>query len=289
MSIKSTLLKQDDFTKLEKQIANYFLSEQAYITHMTTRSIANALYTTPSKIVRFCQKMGFDGFSDFKSSYMNELQNESVYLDYNFPFHANDKTTQLSSKIGTLYHQHIDEVIHMIDHDSLNQALHLLRNAKSINIISSGVQSNIAKAFQDHMLKIGANVIIEDQFDLAYYRVCNAEPSTVYIVISYSGETPNTLKIVHKINQQKLPIIALTTKGNNTLSSLADVCLYLSTHETLIQNLGHFGTNISTLLILDILYAQYFNQNFQDNLQKRITITSSFQTKRKSNNPLLKD
>jgi len=289
MTIQSILQKQDTFTNLEKQIADYFLNQNFNIQQMTTRQIANELYTTPSKVVRFTQKIGFSGYAEFKKAYLEEIASINQKIDYNFPFDKNDKTLYLGNKMASLYKEHIDQTLSLLTHDTLNLALNLFIRAKEIIIVSSGAQSELSRAFQERMIKIGTNVMVEKEMDLAYYHASHAEKSSLYIIISYSGQTPATLKVANKVHQRQIPMIAITTKGENALSKLATVTLYLSTHETLIENLGHFGTNISTLFLLDMLYSQYFNSNYQENLKKRIDVTSSFQTQRKTNNPVLKD
>ena len=286
MSIIKILQNQKNMTELDKNIANYILQQD--ISNISSRVLASTLYTSPSKIIRFCQKIGFKGYVDFKEHYLNELMNNTYEIDYNYPFTPNDKTKQLANRLNQLYQQHLNETLQTIDHDSLNKALQLMLKAQEIVIISSGTQADLAKSFQEKMIKIGANVIIESQLDLAYYRVCHAK-NTLYIIISYSGQTPGTMKIANKIKERNLPIIALTTKGIHPLSQLSDVCLYLSTHESLIQNIGNFGTNISTLYLLDLLYAQYFNQDFNNNISKRVKTSSSYQTQRKAVHPSIKD
>lgn len=286
MSVIKTLQNHEHMTELEKNIANYILAQD--ISNVSSRMLASKLYTSPSKIIRFFQKIGFKGYTDFKEQYINEIMNKNYEIDYNYPFTPNDKTTQLANRLSQLYHQHLHETLQAIDHDSLNKALKLMLSAKEIVIISSGTQASLAKSFQEKMLKIGANVTIESQLDLAYYRICYAK-NTLYIIISYSGQTPQTLKLANKIKERHLPIIALTTKGIHPLYQLANVCLYLSTHESLIQNVGNFGTNISTLFLLDLLYAQYFNQDYHNNISKRFDSSSSFQTMRKATHPSIKD
>ena len=65
--------------------------------------------------------------------------------------------------------------------------------------------------------------------------------NTLFILISYSGETSKCLFICHKLVERKLSFITITTYGTNSLSSQSDCCLYVSTREKLIDNLGTFS------------------------------------------------
>jgi len=285
--IDELIKKQTHLTPLEEQIATYFLNVESDL--KSTRNVAKNLYTTPSTIVRFCQKLGFKGFNDFKDALINERNlPASSRINYNYPFDSNDKTTHLSHKIGELYHHHIKDTLIDLRHDDLSKALNMISAAQQIIIISSGIQANLASNFQDKMLKIGKDVVIEYSLDHAYFRACHQDHTTLFIIISYSGQTPVTLKVANKIHERHLPLLSITSQSDNELSQLSHLSLFVSTKETLIDNLGHFGMNISLLLLLDILYALYFNQNYESHLENRIEVTKGFQTERKSDHPLLK-
>ena len=62
--IEDDLKKQEHMTPVEKKIAAYFIDHGDDIQGQSAHTIAKELYTHPSMITRFCQKMGFQGYSD---------------------------------------------------------------------------------------------------------------------------------------------------------------------------------------------------------------------------------
>ncbi len=91
------------------------------------------------------------------------------------------------------------------------------------------------------MVKIGKNVIIDNRLDMMFYQACYAKQDSVFLFISYSGETETLIRIAHKLKERKLQSIALTSYGGNSLSKLATVTAYhLSTHESLVHNIGNY-------------------------------------------------
>ena len=282
-------LKQPNQTLVEQKIAQYFLNHPDFI-KLSSREIAKTLYISPSTLVRFCQKIGYEGLNEFKKTYQDELNYLSQVassIDPNYPFyHAT--LQKANNTLENLYHDYIKQTHDLIRHDDLQKAVQLLTQASIIYIYSSGIQMDLAQNFKDKILKLGKLCIIDDKVDQLFYQASYLDPKTTcFIIISYSGETEITLKLAHKINKEHLPILAITAYGSNTLTSLSTVKLSLASHESLIYNEGHFGVNISLLYLLDLLYIQLFNQNYENNIHKRIELTQEFQTKRHSTNSFL--
>lgn len=292
MLIKDILTDTKNFSYIEDLIAQYILKQQNNLNNLSARFIAKEINTAPSTITRFCQKIGYQGFNEFKQAYLNEVDYLSSHFEEinpNYPFEYNDKNITVANKMGQLYHEIINDTLSLISHDSLQASISLIKNAKNIYISSSGVQSDLAKTFKDKMLKIGKNVIIESKQDEAFYRASFCDSESVFIIISYSGETQVILRVAKKVKERKIPLIAITSYGGNSLSNEANHTLVVSSREKLIQNLGSFSMNLSTLFLLDVLYMNVFNDNFKTNYNKKIQTSKGFEKNRTSSNPLLKD
>lgn len=292
MLISDRLHEKANFTNVEINIAEYLLENQDHIKNQSAHYIANQLYTSPSMITRFCQKIGYQGFNDFKEAYLQEiayLKSHFDTIDPNYPFKYNDKNIVVANKIGSLYHEIIDDTLVLLDHDSLQNAINALKQSQVIYLYSAGVQADLAKTFKDKMLKIGKNVVVETRMNEIFYRALFADKNDLFIIISYSGEVESLLRGVEKLKERNIPIIAITSYGKNSLSKLASHVLYVASKEKLVNNLGSFSMNLATLLLLDILYVNIFNDDFKSHQQQKLTATKGFDLYRKSDNSLIED
>lgn len=290
MLIKEKLKLKRDFSYNECCVAEYLLNNEQLLKDLSARFIASKTYTSASSVVRLCKKLGYDGFNDFKEDYLKELKySESNFqsIDPNYPFTHQDRNIVIVNKIGTLYKETIEDTLSLIDNYTLVRATNILQNAKIIYICSSGVQSELASVFRDKMAKIGKTVVIDNKLDDMFYAACYASENCCFIMISYSGETEMLLRVAKKVSEKRIPSIAITSFGKNTLSSLIDCCINLSTREKLITNLGSFSINISTMFLLDILYANCFNLNHENNIENKINYSFEFEKNRDSENPIL--
>lgn len=85
----------------------------------------------------------------------------------------------------------------------------------------------------------------------------------------------------------RTPILALTSFGENSLTCYADCKLTLSTKESIYQNLGDYASHLSMTLLLDILYSEYFRQNYQKNYTYKLERARELEQHRTSTNPIL--
>jgi len=297
MLIKEKLQSEATFSDTENAIAKYFLKRKENLKKDSVRLIASEVYVSPSAVIRFCKKLGYLGYNDFRNNYLNEL----VYLashfkeiDPNFPFQEGDSPLVISNKLAILYQETIKDCLSLIEPNNLKKAVEILNNANYIFICTSGAQIELTNVFKDKMLRIGKTVIIYPRNEDIYYEACYSKKDSCFILISYSGETYKTLSILEKLKKRDIPYFAITSYGGNSLALKSKCCLYVSTREKLVNNLGTFGFNISIIYLLDVLYANCFNFNYHENFQNKIENTSHFEkTKhflgRYSNNSILKD
>ena len=70
MLIQDRLKDKDGFSEAEKSIAAYFLSRQLSLEGESVRHVASSTFTSPATVMRFCQRLGFEGYADFREAYL---------------------------------------------------------------------------------------------------------------------------------------------------------------------------------------------------------------------------
>lgn len=292
MLIRERLLFQENMTEVDKTLANFFIDSGRRIEKLSSRTIASTLFVAPSTVTRFCQFLGFSGYSDFKLAFLKELdylERNFFNINTNFPFTEKDINVALASKIAALYKETVEDSLSLLHHDSLQAATKLLSNAAIIYLGMVGDTFEMAKTFKNRMIKIGKTVIVERRTDNLYYSACQVPKDACFILISYSGETESLLKVAKLLQNRKIPTIVLTSFSENALSSMSDIVIRISTREKLIENLGNFSSLISVSFILDTLYASVFQKHYTKNYQTKCDLSHAYEQKRRSLNPLLND
>lgn len=291
MIISNKLESLDTLSKSEEILAKYILSEKENIEKLSTIDLANATYTSPSTVVRLSKKLGFSGWNELKEKYLEELHylnRHFTEMDPNYPFEAQDSFLTIASKIGHLATETIQDTISLLKNEDLKKAVNLLDRARIINVFGISNSLLMAYDFRNKMLRINRRVEMMDLPADQIYVASNSSPTDTAILISYSGESSEVLKIADILRSNKTPIIAITSIGENSLKGYADCTLSISTREKLFSKIASYSTNNSIHLVLDILYSCLFKLNYNENLEYKTNISKKIDD-RTSHSTLLRE
>lgn len=292
MLIIDKLAQCRDFSKSEELIAEFIIQEGEKIRDYSARSIAKETYTSPATVLNLCKKIGIDGFNNFKAEYLKELEYVSRNfgeIDANMPFKEGESNSVIANKLGALYKETVDDTLSLLQYDMVERAVDIFEESAGIHVYSYGTALNIAESFKEKMMKVGRNVYITNNLNYQRYEVNCLSRKDCVLFISYSGETKSIINMAKTCIRQKVPFITITSYGENTLNSLGNVNLYLSTRESLTHNIANFNSNLSINFLLDILYSAYFARNYKKNYQYKLSVTKKSESRRSSSNPILKD
>ena len=290
--IVQQLREQKGFSPIEQSIANYFLEAGEGLREQSARSIASKLYTAPSTVSRLCKHLGYAGYNDFRDDYLDELRYLSsafTDIDANQPFRKGDNTATVAAKIGALYRETVSDTVSLFDTVALERATDLLCDASLVIAYSAGTQQHLAQDLSDKMARIGRRVMVPPSDEVPFYLANSCSGDEVWLIMSYSGETPTLVRTARRVHENGGTIVAITSYGKNSLSEVADVVLHVSTREKLVEKLGAFGMSISTMLLWDTLYSCVFARDYDRNAIGRARHGHEFEPFRDSSNPVLHD
>lgn len=290
MLIQERLRAREGMSETECAIATYLLEHGRDLERYTVRDLADSAYSSPSTVIRLCKKLGFSGFEDFKRSFLDEqryLEQRAGAINANFPFERGDSPLRAANRIAQLYDDAVTDTMSLLHHGDLNKAVRLLKRCQCVHMFSFGTALNQAETFRENMMKIGKGVYITNNLNYQLYECECLGPTDLAICISYSGETEKLLYIAETCRRRHVPVLALTSFGDNSLTGLADCKLTLSTKESLFENAANFSTHISVCLLLDVLYSGLFLTDYDGNYERRTSVTRELEAKRRSNNEII--
>lgn len=264
------------FSASEKLIIDYISSLGLKINKMSANHIAKETYTSAPLVVRVAKKLGYKGWNDFKEAYIKELEYllEETDVDASIPFIISDDIMTITNNIAKLEKETIQDTEKLLNHDQLLKIFSILRKSQVIDMY--GILDNLilAKHFQSQMTYIKKHVRICDTVGNEKIMAYSANKDHCAIIISYSGQTKNSLDVAQIYKNRNIPIITITCIGENSLNQLADASLYMSSKEMLNIKIGDFASSTSLKYLLDILYAGIFSLDYKENLEQKIVLAS---------------
>lgn len=263
-------LESYSFSPAERTAVDFLLRFPDQIENLTIQELAIKTYTQPSTLVRIAKKMEYKGWKDFKKAYLEEwiyLSKTFQQVDANLPFQKNDSLMEIAGKVTSLEKSTIDDLYSLLRYDSLLKAKELLLKAPYIRVFAQNANLLIANDFALKMNRIGKNVILSSIKGEEGYEAYNMPENSCGILISYSGENRSLTRVNDILQKRKIPTIGITSIGENQLSKKCDCVLPITTREKLYSKVGNFTTNISIILLLDILYSIVFAEEYDANFE----------------------
>lgn len=277
-------MKEDIFSSSEREIIVYLFKQRENIKDKTTKQISKETYTHPSILIRIAKKLGYSGWVELKNSFLREIEYLNSHfssIDANYPFDDRDSIMTVANKMALLNQTTISDTLSLLNYDDLQRATNMLDKASHIKVFSMYDNLLICYDFKSKMKRIGKHVslcTVDPHFEAA-----NSNTETCAIVISYSGESEDIIGLLPFLKRKKVPVIALTSIGENTLTKYADCILRITTRERLYSKIGSFSSNDSICFLLDVLYACVFSENYKNNLEYKIRISKYFDHRKSSN------
>ena len=257
-------LQQIKLSSGQEAVAQFLLEKRCRIAKYTVKEIAKETYTSNGTIVRLAKKLGYDGFESLKEDYLKEvkyLNTHFVNVDANYPFNSSDNNTQIANKIGCLYDESIQDTLSLVHHDSLRDTLKIMKEAKQIHFIGFNKCAFLGKIFQIDMYQLGININILESINSVILNIL--QPGDCIIIADYIGNIDKISFLIEDAKKKNIKIIAITSIGENSLSLVSNVTLYLSTRENTNDKIKSYSSEISVKLILDIIYSCFYSLDYE--------------------------
>lgn len=254
-------MKNTKFSPSEEIVIDFILTKQERIKDYSTTMIAGETYTSPSLLVRISKKLGFSGYNNFKNAFLEEVQylhKSHLNIDANQPFLKTDSIMNIANKITQLKTESLNDTLSLIHHDTLQKAVRALQKSNTVKVFGVSNLSFPAEEFVFKLRHIGKNAEVFVLNSNIYQEAMMANSNDLGICLSYSGESGEIIKIANILMKKNVPIIAITSIGENSLTRLADIVLRVTTREKSYSKIGAYSSLESISLILDVLYSCFF-------------------------------
>ncbi|WDF82394.1 MurR/RpiR family transcriptional regulator [Lacticaseibacillus pabuli] len=253
----------DDLTKSERKVADYILEKGKDIIYATLTDVKSATHVGDATIIRFCQKLGFNGFSDFKIEIAKE--------DYTVS-QKNEPADEVDNRASDLSNV-IISTAKLMDRSRLDAAVKMMSKAETIYIFGVGGSGQIAESLAAILLRDGvqSQPVRDPHFQAQLASLM--KPGALVIGFSLTGRTKDTFDSLTIAKDNGAKIIAVTNYENTPIAKLSDVVLQTSVNEFL--NGGSVAGRISQLYICDLLAKGYEAMNNVDAATIRANVLRS--------------
>lgn len=274
-------------------IGTFILEKKSALTRYSLQEIADATYTSKAAVVRFAKVLGFSGWKEFLKAFWKEQSYQEQHytdIDANYPFDADSSRQDIINQLCSLQVESLLDTADLLDGAPLAECAELLLRSRRIAMFGLNPNLTLAELFQRKMLSIGRQVELPSMGDSGLLaHSLTAEDCAV--IISYSGNSIHhgPLSILPALEERGVPVIALTSVGDNLLRQRADYTLSISSYERLYSKISTFATENSILYILNVLFSCCFAADYQANISRKVGTARRLESERRTDAQALRE
>lgn len=260
MFLLPALKKQENFSEIESQIADFVLQDAERVTRMTIKEFATGAGVSEASVVRFCKAIGVKGFRDFKVALSQELfRNKNEFNIVKKEKHEKLSLNDVFFNTMALDQLAVQQLVNTLDLKEVSKAITLLKDKQKVTVYGVGASAVVAEDFAHKVSKLGVTASFNRDFPQMLALVLNLTPEDIFLAISTTGKTAEVVQLATLAKEKGATIIAITTLQNSKLAKLADLKLSTPVLEEYFR-VANMATRISQLAVVDVLYMGLYEE-----------------------------
>ena len=217
----------DDLPRRLRQCADYIAANTDRIAVSTVAELAAGAEVPPSAVMRFCQILGFSGFSEmqrlFREAYSPGWPDYSTRLK-NLKEGGAGSPAALLAEFIEAGRQSLEALAKSADEVALQQAVGVLAGADTVHVVglrrAFPVASYLAYVFE----KMSVPAMLHDGVGKLDHRFA-LRPNDAVLAITFSPYSEETLTLAQDAKARGLPVVALTDRMSSPLVRFSDAIL----------------------------------------------------------------
>ena len=247
MLIEAINKNYDKLNASDMQSLTIIMDDLYAIKDMNIEELAKKCNTSKSTILRLTQKLGFSGFSEFKSC---------IKWDNADKFKKKD-----TSDIQNIKLDFLSTCQQMETFTDLKDIVKLIHLSKNVVVYGTGqAQRYCAMEMQRMFMEVNKYIYYIGASDEFRMLSKNLNPDDFVIILSLSGNMEKIKDTMQLLHLKGVKTASITNFHNNPLASLCDYRLYaVSSAVPLAGNVDH-NSFVNFLTVLEYIFLSYLRE-----------------------------
>lgn len=213
-----------------QSLAVELLKRKTQISNATITDMADACFVSTATLSRFCKKLGFKEYAQFKESFRSEYEFERDYTPAFREQLQHDTVTAIRS-LGDQICTSVTQCAQQLDFQTLDRIIHRIHESEHVAFFSSNLLQQIATDIQQRLEKLGKLTYSFYQSTYQLQHVQTMDQHSLAIFISVNGKTLLAFsELIRELKKRQVPMILITQNPSTVLDNLTDCTLLLGGH-----------------------------------------------------------
>lgn len=240
----------DTLPRSERKVADYVLNHADEVIHSSVTDLAQTLEVSESTVVRFCQRLGYQGYPELKILLARDLG--TPFRDTYATLDSRDEVSTVVRKTVQISIQALNDTLAVLNPDRVEQAVNLLMDAHQVFLFGCGGSGGSAQIAYQKMLRLGLPCSVCTDPHTQTLLAGLATERDLVMGISYSGNNEDVVRAMRVAQDRQARTVAVTNHPTSPAAKLADIVLLTGAAETpLVSESG--PSRVVQLAVIDVL------------------------------------
>lgn len=242
--IQNIKLYSGSFTKTEQIIYNFLLDNLELISTKSIVDVAREANISKSALLRFCQKCGYKGYSEFKYEISRFLHSASI----------NKNDQGFYSQLLSFYSNSIERFNNTISFKSLDKFAKIIPE-KIIKIYGVNESSLSARELSYRLATLGIDSeYIYEEYTIINKPLISKSSNCLHIYFSLSAETDSIRESINNCKKANALSALITQNSNSRLAKKVDY-IFIIPSISFPKNLMYLNPQALNFIFIEMLIA----------------------------------
>ena len=237
----------------ELDVLKYVYEHTESVLDLSIRELSERVSYSPATVLRFCKKLGYSGFAEFKYALRAARRESGGQEAAPFP-----KPARSSDLMIDLLNSNIQATAGLIQEEQLLRTFRFFDSPMPIYIWSpGGITDTTGEYLERLLLSTGRQSVYRIESARLFSHLINTVgKDSLMVLISTSGTFGNTIRIGKLAQMKGLPILSITPYTSNEIADLSTVSFRFFTDQR--ENLGAEYTSRLPIFFTIHTIIQYY-------------------------------
>jgi DNA-binding MurR/RpiR family transcriptional regulator len=245
-------------------IPKYILDNPRLAYTRGIEELAKEIGTSTASITRFCKRLEYEGFADFKRALLVDIISSPE--DIHTEITLKDSMSTLIQKVFNTATQTLKNTLAITESRTLNKAVDFIIRARKVDIYGVGGSGIVAQDTNHKFITIGINSTSLIDSHLQAMSASLLDKNCVAIGISHSGSTPETLRALRLAKEVGAKTICVTNQRHSKIVEYSDFSLFTASHESTVVGIP-VASRVAQITLLDSLFVGVAMKKYEDSLE----------------------
>jgi len=250
----------------EQRVALCVLERPRKVVQSSITELARECKVSESTVVRFCKRLGLDGYKEFRIAVAQELGAVAPEFTGGDRDAASEVRT-LAQRVFSNNIRAIEATLASLDFGAVNQAIDAFSRARRVDFYGAGPSSVVAMDAYIKFMRIGLSSSFNSNAHLQVISAAALTDQDVAVGISYSGSTKDTVEALTIARNSGATTIAITNFPDMPISEVADIVICSNADEAFFHG-GAMASRTAQLAVIDLVFAGTIDRRSEESAKQ---------------------